>query len=226
AKPIITKRLLVPTQLDNGLEVTAEVPKSRACDVCYMTVTVDRRSVTSIPLKWPLKDQSPQPILPPINYRVEPIKKSAGNESIFIAYRTFTLQWSESNLTDSREDLRNWFARMQSFAAPNDVTVIYKNSWPVCPIGHHLVIPNPPYCAPCPPGSYAVAYKAVGRARYDVLVKRPSWEQPYATVCVACPKGTYQTEPGRTNCTECSQNNNQIYCQKAEKERKPSRPIK
>ncbi|KAM3185989.1 hypothetical protein ACTXT7_005289 [Hymenolepis weldensis] len=200
AKPIITKRLLLPTQLDNGLEVTAEVPKSRACDVCYVTVTVDRRSVTSIPLKWPLKNQSPQPILPPINYRVEPIKKSAGNELIFIAYRTFTLRWSESNLTDSREDLRNWFARMQSLAAPNDITVIYKNSWPVCPIGHHLVIPNPPYCAPCPPGTYAVAYKAVGKARYDVLVQRPSWEQPYAT--------------------------NQIYCQKAKKERKPSRPIK
>nr|CDS25627.1 DNA methylase N 6 adenine specific [Hymenolepis microstoma] len=222
ARPIISRRLLLSTQIDNGLELIAEVPKSRACDVCYLTVTVDRRSVTSIPHKWPPKNPNPQPVLAPINYGVEPIKKSTGNEPNFIAHRSFTLRWSESNLTDSREDFRNWLARMRSIAALNDVTIIYKNSWPVCPVGHHLLISNPPHCAPCPPGSYGVSYRAVGGARYEILVKEQSWTQPSTTVCVACPKGTYQTEPGRTNCTECSLNYNKVLCQKAEKEEEPS----
>ncbi|VDK40522.1 unnamed protein product [Taenia asiatica] len=199
----------------NSLEICYcllfEVPPQGACIDCFVSVHVDRRGATSIPLKWPMSRKSAPP-LPPINNRVAPIRTMAGNRLRFTAFRTFTLSWNESDLTDSREDLRDWFERMEFRTASKNVSIIYKNSWPVCARGQHLAIANPPFCVPCPPGTKATVYKAIGKAKYVPESKEIDLYTPHAILCDLCPKGSYQPEPGQTKCIDCSTSYNPYFC--------------
>ncbi|EUB58846.1 hypothetical protein EGR_06270 [Echinococcus granulosus] len=183
------------TAMDNGLELVTEVPPQGACIDCFVSLYVDRRGAASIPLKWPMSRKSAPP-LRPINNRVAPIRPMVGNRLHFTAFRTFTLSWNESDLTDSREDLRDWFERMEFKTASENVSIIYKNSWPVCAEGQHLAIANPPFCVPCPPGTKATVYKAIGKATYVPESKKVDLNTPHANLCDLCPKGSYQPEPG------------------------------
>ncbi|KAH9278718.1 hypothetical protein ECG_09330 [Echinococcus granulosus] len=171
----------------SGLSIIVKVPPQGACIDCFVSLYVDRRGAASIPLKWPMSRKSAPP-LRPINNRVAPIRPMVGNRLHFTAFRTFTLSWNESDLTDSREDLRDWFERMEFKTASENVSIIYKNSWPVCAEGQHLAIANPPFCVPCPPGTKATVYKAIG---------------------------SYQPEPGQTKCIDCSTSYNPYFCAEA-----------
>ncbi|CDI97082.1 DNA methylase N 6 adenine specific [Echinococcus multilocularis] len=171
----------------SGLSIIVKVPPQGACIDCFVSLYVDRRGAASIPLKWPMSRKFAPP-LRPINNRVAPIRPMVGNRLHFTAFRTFTLSWNESDLTDSREDLRDWFERMEFKTASENVSIIYKNSWPVCAEGQHLAIANPPFCVPCPPGTKATVYKAIG---------------------------SYQPEPGQTKCIDCSTSYNPYFCAEA-----------
>ncbi len=78
------------------------------------------------------------------------------------------------------------------------------NSWPVCPPGHHLAIPQPPMCAKCPPTTHAVAYTPDERAIYAKADSSDGFTGPFTYLCESCPSGTYQSEPGKTACVDCS----------------------
>ncbi|KAL5106563.1 hypothetical protein TcWFU_001117 [Taenia crassiceps] len=209
--PKFIRHLTLATAVDSGLEFDTLVPPQGACIDCFVSVHIDRRGATSIPLKWPMSRKSTPP-LPPINNRVAPIRSMVGNRPRFTAFRTFTLSWNESDLTDSREDLRDWFERMEFKTASKNVSIIYKNSWPVCARGQHLAIANPPFCVPCPPGTKATVYKAIGKAKYVPESKEVDLNTPHATLCDLCPKGTYQPEPSQTMCIDCSAIYNPYFC--------------
>ncbi|VDM18370.1 unnamed protein product [Hydatigera taeniaeformis] len=126
----------------------------------------------------------------------------------------YRLRWNESGPTDSREDLRDWFKRMEFKTASKNVSIIYKNSWPVCAVGQHLAIPNPPLCVPCPPGTKATVYKSIDKASHAPEGKQVDFNTPHAILCDLCPEGAYQPEPGQTKCFDCSTSYNPYFCAK------------